>query len=195
MKYKLRSSSNSTESKSTYHSSGPSSSRGISSGPPEKRLRLEHDAPGPNRGAGHNLRRKPWAPSLISIETQTDERLIEPIPPKVSKCVEGNEKCLKVCELCGCSTKKRLSQKSGASKVVEKDDCQKKEESLESDKTKPSKELKSEAIVSERLELSSLLNDNKDTLTIKTLPQEVSKSFFQTNFGVLELRQTPLILI
>ena len=180
MKYKLRSSSkNSTESKSTYHSSGPSSNRGLSSGPPEKRLRLEHDPHGPNRGSGHNLRRKPWAPSLISIETQTDQRLIEPIPLSTSRCVEGNEKCLKVCELCGCSTKKRLFPKCEDSEVPGKSNLQKEEEPVESVRTKPNKDSPPDYVVSERLEISPLLSDNEDTPTIKTLPLEVNRIFFK----------------
>ena len=175
MKYKLRSSSkNSTESKSTYHSSGSSSSRGMSSEPAEKRQRLEHEVHAPIRGAGHNLRRKPWAPSLISIETQTDERMIGNIPSiSPPKCVENNDKCLKVCELCGCSSRKRRYQKIEAPEVHTNKDVNIEEESVESDKTKTIEDLRLVANVSERLDVFPALRDNEDKPTVKALPLEV----------------------
>ena len=175
MKYKLRSSSkNSTESKSTYHSSGSSSSRGMSSEPAEKRQRLEHEVHAPIRGAGHNLRRKPWAPSLISIETQTDERMIGNIPSiSPPKCVENNDKCLKVCELCGCSSRKRRYQKIEALEVHTNKDVNIEEESVESDKTKTIEDLRLVANVSERLDVFPALRDNENKPTVKALPLEV----------------------
>ena len=179
MKYKLRSSSkNSTESKSIYHSSGPSSSRGISSGPPEKRPRLEHEVQGPNRGIGHNLRRKPWAPSLISIETQTDECLIENYSNvRSSVCVEGSEKCHNVCELCGCRNKRLRYPKSEASEVGEKETIDKEEECIESERNRANENLPPLASLSDRLDLSSNLLDNEDKATIKALPLEVSRKY------------------
>ena len=179
MKYKLRSSSkNSTESKSTYHSSGPSSSRGISSGPPEKRPRLEHEVQGPNRGVGHNLRRKPWAPSLISIETQTEEGLIENYSNvRSSECVEGSDKCHNVCELCGCRNKRLRYPKSEASEVGENDAIQKEEECIESERDKANENLPAVASLSERLDPSSDLLDNEDKATVKALPLEVRRIF------------------
>ena len=177
MKYKLRSSSkNSTESKSTYHSSGSSSNRGISSGPPEKRPRLEHEVQGPNRGVGHNLRRKPWAPSLISIETQTDEGLTENHSNvRSSECVGGSDKCINVCELCGCRNKRLRYQKSGAFEVGEKEVIHKEEECIESEINKANEDLPTVASFSERLDQSSNLVDNEDKATIKTLPLEVRR--------------------
>ena len=84
-----------------------------------------------------------------------------------------NDKCFKVCELCGCSSRKRRYQKIEAPELHLNKEVHIEEESVESDKTKSIEESRPAANVSERLDVFPTLRDNEDKPTVKALPLEV----------------------
>ena len=178
MKYKLRSSSqNATDSKSTYHSSTRHCNTGIGSGPPEKRPRVEPGVRGPSGSSGHHLRRKPWAPSLISVETQTDSLLnTHNLAQNQLSEHEKNIQRPKICDLCGSSNKKRRLPipKSENIEVPEKTDNDERTNIIKYEHTILDK-LCQEKLAPTSSSSSSREDRNEDETTIRTLPLEASK--------------------
>ena len=183
MKYKLRSSTkNATESKSKYHSYSRSSSAGNNSGPPEKMPKVEYNQRGRSPGIGPHLRRKPNLPSLISIETQTDDYSNENYnPEKVAKTDKSTPQCEKICELCGGRSKKRRYSKIEDVKISET--YEKEKEKRLSDSEKPNseelllKEEKNETIVSNAENTTVISTSSIDKPTLGSLPLEVNIIF------------------
>ena len=183
MKYKLRSSTkNATESKSKYHSYSRSSSAGNNSGPPEKMPKVEYNQRGRSPGIGPHLRRKPNLPSLISIETQTDDYSNENYnPEKVAKTDKSTPQCEKICELCGGRLKKRRYSKIEGVKTSET--YEKEKEKRLSDSEKPNseelllKEEKNETIVSNAENTTVISTSSIDKPTLGSLPLEVNIIF------------------
>ena len=183
MKYKLRSSTkNATESKSKYHSYSRSSSAGNNSGPPEKMPKVEYNQRGRSPGIGPHLRRKPNLPSLISIETQTDDYSNENYnPEKVAKTDKSTPQCEKICELCGGRSKKRRYSKIEDVKISET--YEKEKEKRLSDSEKPNsedlllKEDKNETIVSNAENTTVITTSSIDKPTLRSLPLEVNIIF------------------
>lgn len=183
MKYKLRSSTkNATESKSKYHSYSRSSSAGNNSGPPEKMPKVEYNQRGRSPGIGPHLRRKPNLPSLISIETQTDDYSNENYnPEKVAKTDKSTPQCEKICELCGGRSKKRRYSKIEDVKISET--YEKEKEKRLSDSEKPNseelllKEDKNKTIVSNVENTTVITTSSIDKPTLGSLPLEVNIIF------------------
>ena len=183
MKYKLRSSTkNATESKSKYHSYSRSSSAGNNSGPPEKMPKVEYNQRGRSPGIGPHLRRKPNLPSLISIETQTDDYSNENYnPEKVAKTDKSTPQCEKICELCGGRSKKRRYSKIEDVKISETSEKEKEKRLSDSEKPNPEelllKEDKNETIVSNVENTTVITTSSIDKPTFGSLPLEVNIIF------------------
>ena len=179
MKYKLRSSSqNATDSKSTYHSSTPHCNTGIGGGPPEKRPRVEHGLRGLSGGPGHHLRRKPWAPSLISVETQTDSQLnTHNLAPNPSSESEKSIPSLKICDLCGSNNKKRRLPKSENTEVPETTNYQERINNIQYENSIIDKFCQ-EKISPISSSSSPTAEQDDDGPTIRSLPLEASKLLF-----------------
>ena len=183
MKYKLRSSTkNATESKSKYHSYSRSSSTGNNSGPPEKMPKVEYNQRGRSPGIGPHLRRKPNLPSLISIETQTDDYSNENCnPEKVAKTDKSIPQCEKICELCGGRSKKRRYSKIEDVKISETSEKEKEKRLSDSEKPNPEelllKEDKNETIVSNVENTTVITTSSIDKPTFGSLPLEVNIIF------------------
>ena len=200
MKYKLRSSTkNATESKSKYHSYSRSSSAGNNSGPPEKMPKVEYNQRGRSPGIGPHLRRKPNLPSLISIETQTDDYSNENYnPEKVAKTDKSTPQCEKICELCGGRSKKRRYSKIEDVKISET--YEKEKEKRLSDSEKPNseelllKEDKNETIVSNVENTTVITTSSIDKPTLGSLPLEVNIIFPNVHKYFTFYLHRPLIL-
>ena len=200
MKYKLRSSTkNATESKSKYHSYSRSSSAGNNSGPPEKMPKVEYNQRGRSPGIGPHLRRKPNLPSLISIETQTDDYSNENCnPEKVAKTDKSTPQCEKICELCGGRSKKRRYSKIEDVKISET--YEKEKEKRLSDSEKPNseelllKEEKNETIVSNAENTTVISTSSIDKPTLGSLPLEVNIIFPNVHKYLSFYLHRPLIL-
>ena len=182
MKYKLRSSTkNATESKSKYHSYSRSSSAGNNSGPPEKMPKVEYNQRGRSPGIGPHLRRKPNLPSLISIETQTDDYANENYnPEKVAKTDKSTPQCEKICELCGGRSKKRRYSKIEDVKISATYEKEKEKRLSDSEKLNSElllKENKDEAIVSNVENTTVITTSSIDKPTLGSLPLEVNIIF------------------
>ena len=178
MKYKLRSSTkNATESKSKYHSYSRSSSAGNNSGPPEKMPKVEYNQRGRSPGIGPHLRRKPNLPSLISIETQTDDYSKENYDlEKVVETDKSTLPCEKMCELCGGRSKKRRF--SEIDDKISKPNEKKKEKRLSDSEKSNSEELclkeeKKETLVSNVGNTTITTTSSIDKPTLGSLPLEV----------------------
>jgi hypothetical protein len=193
MKYKLRSSTqNATDSKSTYHSSTLHCNTGIGSGPPEKRPRVEHGVRGQSGGSGHHLRRKPWAPSLISIETQTDSQLnTHNLAQYQSFHSEKNIHSLKICDLCGSSNKKRRLHKSENIEVPGKTDYKERINNIKQENTILDK-LCQEKLSPISSSSSPPAEQDENEPTIRSLPLEASKLLF--HYPLISERNHLLIL-
>ena len=200
MKYKLRSSTkNATESKSKYHSYSRSSSAGNNSGPPEKMPKVEYNQRGRSPGIGPHLRRKPNLPSLISIETQTDDYSNENYnPEKVAKTDKSTPQCEKICELCGGRSKKRRYSKIEDVKISET--YEKEIEKRLSDSEKPNseelllKEDKNKTIVSNVENTTVITTSSIDKPTFGSLPLEVNIIFLNVHKYFTFYLHRPLIL-
>ena len=181
MKYKLRSSSkNATESKSTYHSFSRSSSSLSNNGPPEKVPRVEHGVRGRSGGSGTSLRRKPWIPSLLSVETQTDSQFsnLDILENQALENCHNRVPCQNICDLCGCNKKKRRLPKSENIETVEKKGNIKSKKDIDNltsiFKDIPSIENSASTVDS----LSHTLDHDQDQLNLQCLPLEVTQIVF-----------------
>ena len=179
MKYKLRSSSkNATESKSKYHSYSRSSSTGNNSGPPEKMPKVEYNQRGRSPGIGPHLRRKPNLPSLISIETQTDDYSKENYDlEKVVETDKSTLPCEKMCELCGGRSKKRRFSKIDDDKISKPNEKKKEKRLSDSEKSNSEelclKEEKKETLVSNVGNTTITTTSSIHKPTLGSLPLEV----------------------
>ena len=179
MKYKLRSSTkNATESKSKYHSYSRSSSAGNNSGPPEKMPKVEYNQRGRSPGIGPHLRRKPNLPSLISIETQTDDYSSENYNlEKVIKTEKSTLQCEKMCELCGGRSKKRRFSKFEDVKISKLNEKKREKRLSDSENSNSEglllKEEKKETVVSNVENTTIATTSSIDKPTLRSLPLEV----------------------